>query len=157
MSAILINNELYGVGGSGSTEIKTLTYEEYLANKEVYDSSGEVYMIPDYPISLAGAEGFTLIPASGVTINSQSCFYNPVSKLAVVVADLTVSPTVGTGVALCTVPTKYNPQIAMYGLLGKVNNTPVGTIGISINQNGQIMQWQSSACSQASFTITYPC
>ena len=49
MAAIIKNGNV--VGGGGSTEIKTITYEEYLANKELYDASDDVYAIPDYPYS----------------------------------------------------------------------------------------------------------
>lgn len=53
MSAILFNNKLYGVGGGGSngngTEIESITYAQYLANKAWYDASDNMYWVSDYP------------------------------------------------------------------------------------------------------------
>lgn len=35
----------------GSANVETITYAEYLANKDTYDSSGKMFAIPDYPYS----------------------------------------------------------------------------------------------------------
>lgn len=56
MGKIYKNGIQYGSGAAGGATLEELTYEQYLANKDEYDTSDKMYWISDYPSSIGSAE-----------------------------------------------------------------------------------------------------